>query len=146
MAIYSVVRLMKKIVIFSYLVLCSCFHTIAQPGNFTTSDYWKHQRKEIFFGVGATNFLGDLGGLNRIGTDYSFVDLEFLVTRPSGHLGFRYRFKPWFLTKSIIQYGMLKGDDALTQEPSRHYRNLLVRTHLIEFSQGPPVAGITLVF
>ena len=41
--------------------------------NFTTSDYWKGQRKEFFFGVGATNFLGDLGGLNQIGKDY-FAD------------------------------------------------------------------------
>jgi len=126
---------MKKNIIFSCLIWFAFTKTYAQPTHFTTSDYWKHQRKEIFFGIGATNFLGDLGGLNRIGTDYSFIDLEWLVTRPSGHFGFRYRLRPWLLTKSILQYGILKGDDALTQEPSRHYRNLLVRTHLIEFSQ-----------
>lgn len=135
MAIYGELGLMKKIIIFCCLIWCAFSVSHAQPTHFTTSDYWKHQRKEIFFGVGATNFLGDLGGLNRIGTDYSPLDLEWLVTRPSGHFGFRYRFRPWFLTKSILQYGILKGDDALTQEPSRHYRNLLVRTHLIEFSQ-----------
>jgi len=126
---------MKKIIFLTCLIWFTFAKTYAQPSHFTTSDYWKHQRKEIFFGIGATNFLGDLGGLNKIGTDYSFIDLEWLVTRPSGHIGFRYRFRPWFLTKSILQYGILKGDDALTQEPSRHYRNLLVRTHLIEFSQ-----------
>lgn len=109
--------------------------SFAQPTHFTSSDYWKHQRKELIFGIGATNFLGDLGGLNRIGTDYSPMDLEWVVTRPSGHIGYRYRLKPWICTKSILQYGILKGDDALTNEPSRHYRNLYVRTHLIEFSQ-----------
>lgn len=111
------------------------FIGFTQPTNFTTSDYWKHQRKEILFGVGATNFLGDLGGLNRIGTDYSPADLEWVVTRPSGHIGYRYRFRPWFLTKSLLSYGILKGDDALTNEPARHYRNLKVRTHIFEFSQ-----------
>lgn len=118
-------------------LLCLSFGAIVygQPTHFTTSDYWKHQRKEFIFGVGATNFLGDLGGLNRIGTDYSPVDLEWVVTRPSGHIGYRYRLRPWLVTKTILQYGILKGDDALTNEPSRHYRNLSVRTHLIELSQ-----------
>ena len=107
----------------------------AQPTHFTTSDYWKHQKKEIIFGIGASNLLGDLGGLNRIGTDYSPIDLEWSLTRPSGHFGYRYRFRPLWSTKSMLQYGLLHGDDALTNEPSRHYRNLRVRTHLIEFSQ-----------
>lgn len=107
----------------------------AQPTNFTTNNYWKHQRKEIVFGIGATNFLGDLGGLNRVGTDYSPVDLEWSVTRPSGHFGFRYRFRPWFCSKTILQYGVLRGDDALTNEPFRRYRNLSFKTHLIELAE-----------
>ena len=37
----------------------------AQPTHFTTGSYWKHQRKEMIFGIGASNFLGDLGGLHR---------------------------------------------------------------------------------
>lgn len=103
--------------------------------NFTTSDYWKGQRKEFIFGIGASNFLGDLGGLNKIGTDYSFIDLEWATTRPSGHIGFRYRFRPWVATKTMIQYGLLMGSDQLTSEPARHNRNLSFKTHLIELSQ-----------
>lgn len=109
---------------------------LAQPEtNFTTSDYWKKQRKEFIFGIGATNFLGDLGGLNRVGTDYSFMDLEWVTTRPSGHIGFRFRMRPWIATKTIIQYGVLRGSDQLTQEPYRRNRNLSFKTHLIEASQ-----------
>jgi hypothetical protein len=126
---------MKKLVAVIGILMLLPLAGFAQPTNFTTSDYWKHQRKEILFGIGATNFLGDLGGLNRIGTDYSFIDLEWSTTRPSGHLGFRYRFRPWFATKTILQYGVLKGSDALTTEPARHNRNLSFRTHLIELSQ-----------
>ena len=107
----------------------------AQPTNFTKSDHWRHQRKEIIFGIGASNFLGDLGGLNRIGSDYTPLDMEWPLTRPSGHFAYRYRFRPLWATKSIIQYGLLHGDDKLTNEPSRNYRNLRVRTHLFEFSQ-----------
>ena len=135
MRVVATMALGKKNITLILLFLTLGNFTYAQPTHFTTSDYWKHQRKEIYFGVGATNFLGDLGGLNRIGTDYSPMDLEWVVTRPAGHFGFRYRLKPWICTKSNIQYGILKGDDALTNEPARHYRNLKVRTHIFEFSQ-----------
>ena len=117
--------------------VCLLFTSVvyAQPTHFTTSDYHKHQAKEILFGVGATGLLGDLGGLNRQGTDYAPIDYEFLMTRYAFHLGYRYRFKPRFATKSLLQYGLLQGDDALTTEVYRNYRNIRVKTHLIEFSQ-----------
>ncbi|MBI3134438.1 MAG: hypothetical protein HYZ14_07140 [Bacteroidetes bacterium] len=108
---------------------------LAQPSNFTNNKYWLYQRKELLFGAGAANVLSDLGGLNRIGTDFSLADLELVMTRPSVHLGYRYRVKRMWLTKSIVQYSLLKGNDQLTNEPFRHYRNLHFRTHLIEFSQ-----------
>jgi len=115
-------------------LLCT-HYVLAQPTNFTKSDHWIHQKKEIIFGVGASNFLGDLGGLNRTGTHYLPLDMEWNVTRPSGHLGFRYRFSQWWATKTLVQYAVLKGDDALTNEPSRRNRNLSFRTHLFELSQ-----------
>lgn len=107
----------------------------SQPTNFTTNDYFKHQRKEFFFGVGATQTLTDLGGLNRIGTDYSFVDLEWSQTRIGGHFGYRYRLRPLWSTKTIIQYGWFAGDDKKTNEPYRHNRNLSFSTHMFELSQ-----------
>ena len=116
------------------LFLFTEFFSFAQPTHFTTNSYWKHQRKEIIFGVGASNFLGDLGGLNRIGTDYSPVDIDWNVTRPSGHFGFRYRLRPWVSNKTLITYAILKGDDALTSEPARRNRNLKFRSHLFELS------------
>ncbi|MEX1002149.1 MAG: hypothetical protein WDZ35_08550 [Crocinitomicaceae bacterium] len=127
---------MKKLFL-TILIGCLITNSVySQVGtNFTTSDYWKGQRKEFFFGVGVTNFLGDLGGLDRIGTDYSFIDLEWATTRPSGHIGYRYRLKPWIATKTILQYGMLMGSDRLTNEPARRNRNLSFKTHLVELSQ-----------
>lgn len=107
----------------------------AQPTHFTTGDYYKHQSKEIYFGAGATNMLSDLGGLNRQGTDYTPLDLEWLMTRYAFHIGYRKRFKPRWCTKTIIQYGLFQGDDALTAEPYRNYRNIRVKTHLVEVAQ-----------
>lgn len=108
---------------------------LAQPSNFTGNKHWLYQRKEILFGVGAANILSDLGGLNQIGTDFSLADLELRMTRPSVHVGYRYRLKRMLMTKSIFQYSLLRGNDQLTNEPFRNYRNLHFRTHLIEFSQ-----------
>lgn len=107
----------------------------SQSSHFTTSDYWKTQKKELIFGIGASNFLGDLGGLDKVGTHFSPLDMEWNVTRPSGHVGYRYRFRPYFATKSFLQYAILKGDDALTSEPFRRNRNLSFRSHILEFSQ-----------
>jgi len=41
---------------------------------------WKRQRYEVSAGVGISNFLGELGGANQIGTHY-FKDLEWSQTR-----------------------------------------------------------------
>lgn len=125
----------RGLILFLVLVAVSVEYTsYAQPTHFTTNSYWKHQRKEIIFGIGASNFLGDLGGLNRIGTDYSPLDIDFAVTRPSGHFGFRYRLRPWVSNKTLISYAILKGDDALTSEPARRNRNLKFRSHLFELT------------
>jgi len=131
---YLLIMLNLKLTTFLIAVLY-LFNGITQPTHFTRSNHWKHQKKEIIFGVGASNFLGDLGGLNRQGTNFSPLDLEWSVTRPSGHLGFRYRLSQLWSTKSLLQYAILKGDDALTNEPFRRNRNLSFRTHLFEFSQ-----------
>ena len=109
--------------------------THSQSTNFTTSNYWKQQKHEFIFGFGATEALTDLGGLNKVGTDYSIVDLEWSAMRFGFHVGYRHRFKPHWMTKTIIQYGMFSGADRLTNEPYRHNRNLSFTTHLFEISQ-----------
>ncbi len=98
-----------------------------------TSSRWKRMRYEIFYGIGATNFLGELGGANREGTDF-VRDLEISMTRELGSIGIRYRLTETFSTKAMLSVGLLKGDDKLTQEIYRHYRNLAFRSTIIEFS------------
>jgi hypothetical protein len=119
-------------VFMAFLWSVSCY---AQPSHFTKSDHWKTQKHELLFGVGVSNFLGDLGGLDRIGTHFSPIDMEWNTTRPSGHIGYRRRLGSMIATKTLLQYAVLKGDDALTNEPARRNRNLSFRTHLFEASQ-----------
>src|SRR5436853_6939271 len=88
---------------------------------------WKRRRYEMSLGLGASNFLGDLGGANQIGTHY-FRDLEWSKTNLAAALGMRYKLGEYFAVNSHITYAQLAGDDKLTQETYRNYRNLNFHT------------------
>jgi hypothetical protein len=90
-------------------------------------------RYEIYYGIGATNFLGELGGANRIGTNF-VRDLEFRMTRPVLSLGVRYRITETISNKTMLSYGWLKGDDKSTTEQFRANRNLNFKANIAEFS------------
>ena len=111
------------------------FTAISQHTNFNTQRNWSLNKKEILFGAGATQFLGDLGGRNQIGKDYSLVDLDLPSTGYGGMIGFRYRFHPYWATTSSLNVGLLRGDDAQTQEVIRNSRNLNFRSIIVELSQ-----------
>ena len=94
---------------------------------------WKRMRYEIFYGVGATNFLGELGGANKEGTNF-LADFEFSMTRPLLNLGFRYMILEKLSTKVMLSYGWLRGDDNTTTETYRNYRSLSFYSPLVEFA------------
>ena len=111
------------------------YSSYAQHTNFNTQRNWSLNKKEIMGGVGATQFLGDLGGRNQIGTDYSLADLDLPSTGYGGMIGFRYRFHPYWATTTSFNIGLLRGDDSQTQEVIRNSRNLHFRSIIIELSQ-----------
>ena len=59
---------------------------------------WKRERFEFSFGVGASNFLGELGGANQIGTHY-FKDFEWSMTHFAAAAGLRYKLSNYFAVK-----------------------------------------------
>ncbi len=121
-----------------YLLILSLFfvgEVYAQHTNFNTQRNWSLNKKEIMFGLGATQFLGDLGGRDQIGKDYSLVDLDLPSTGIGGMIGYRYRFHPYFATTTSFNIGLLRGDDALTNEIIRKSRNLHFRSIIVELSQ-----------
>lgn len=118
------------------LLAIICFFTSvsAVSQNFVRPNEWKKYRKEVYGGVGAANFLGDLGGMNRVGTNYSPVDLEFTETRTAFQLGYRYKLAKWFNISTQFNYLIVRGDDKLTQEPFRQNRNLNFKSNIFELS------------
>lgn len=119
------------VLIFLYTIT-SCY---GQHTNFNTQRNWSLNKKEILFGFGATQFTGDLGGRNQIGKDYSLRDIDFPSTSLGGMIGYRFRFHPFWATSTVLNIGMLKGDDALTNEVIRESRNLSFRTMYYELTQ-----------
>ncbi len=101
---------------------------------FTRPNDWKKYRKEVVFQGGASAFLGDLGGLNKIGTDFSPVDVEFVLTRPAFSLAYRYKFAKNFNIHTSFNYLLVAGDDKLTTEPFRNNRNLNFKSNIFELA------------
>ncbi len=94
---------------------------------------WKRSRYEFSFGAGASNFLGELGGANQIGT-HGFKDFEWSLTNFAASIGLRYKISKFFAVNTHLTYGRLSGDDKLTDEFARHYRNLNFYSNIYEFN------------
>ncbi len=90
-------------------------------------------RFEAIGGLGAINFLGDLGGANQIGT-HGFKDFEYVLTRPAMVGSIRFKLGEYFSVKNNLSWGVVRGDDKLTKEPFRHNRNINFRSPIIELS------------
>ncbi len=115
---------MKRLLI---ITLCITLFSCAQ------AQRWKAYRYEVDYGLGATNFLGELGGANQIGTNY-FKDLEFSQTRLAANVGLRYKINEYLASKFNFFYGKVAGNDRLTQEYFRKYRNLSFKSNIYELS------------
>ncbi|MEM9024142.1 MAG: DUF6089 family protein, partial [Bacteroidota bacterium] len=87
----------------------------------------------VFFGVGASNFVGELGGAGESGRNF-VGDLDLNMTRPTFAVGYRYRLSGVTAWKSTLIYGRLNGDDANSDELFRKNRNLHFRSPVIELS------------
>ena len=115
------------------LALLACFglSTTLNAQYFRNSDYWKTHRSEITVGLGITNFLGELGGRDQIGSPFLW-DLEFSQTKPAVSFGYRYYILQMFTVRANATYGILAGNDNLTSESARHNRNLSFKSDLLE--------------
>lgn len=101
-----------------------------------TSQSWRYYRHELSFGLGASNFLGELGGNDGIGLNgfKSVKDLEFALTRPVATIGYRFKINQMFAVRANFYQGRVDGDDARTDEPFRQNRNLHFKSPISELS------------
>ena len=94
---------------------------------------WKKHRVEYSGGLGASNFLGDLGGLDRVGSDFIW-DLEPTKTNFAAEFSRLFYLTQKIGLRSTLTYAKVSADDKLTNEPSRNNRNLNFQSHLWEAS------------
>jgi len=100
-------------------------------GQFFDKNDWKKNRHQITVGVGASNFLGDLGGKDGIGTN-DFQDLEISLTKLAASVGYKYTLYKKFYLRLGFTYGQVSGNDNLTEEVFRNNRNLNFRSKIYE--------------
>lgn len=102
-------------------------------GQFFNKIDWRLNRHQLELGLGVTNFLGDLGGKDDIGTN-DFQDLELPMTRFGLTFGYKYTLYKKLHLRTDFSYGTLAGDDKLTKEPFRENRNLHFRSRVFELA------------
>lgn len=98
-------------------------------------------RGELNIGLGASNFLGELGGANQVGTHF-FKDFEFSQTKPAFSIGYRYKLSRTIAINPHFTYARVSGDDKLTEEFFRNYRNLSFTSPIYELNANLEFAFI----
>ncbi len=100
------------------------------------SQSWERDRHHLIFGLGATGFMGELGGADDIGSHgiQGIKDFDFSAIRPAITAGYRYMlFESLGLTGNLT-FGYIAGDDKNTSEPFRNNRNIHFRSPIWELS------------
>jgi len=127
--------IMKKVTLIALFVFLSASFLHSQGAHFhryRTTWNGAFDNLEVMGGVGFTQFMGDAGGADAIGTNF-LADFDFDALRPSFLLGARYRINHFIAARLNLQYGILKGHDQYTSYPGREFRNLGFRSPLFEW-------------
>lgn len=94
---------------------------------------WKRYRHEFGVGVGAANYMGDLGG-STVDENSRWRDFQAEVSRPAFMLTYKYRATERVAFRGNFAYGRVFGDDELAGNQGRRDRNLHFRSNIFEFS------------
>ncbi len=107
----------------------------ADAQGFYNRNLWKKYRSEINFSLGVSNFLGDVGGRDQIGTNFIW-DLELSKTSFAAGFNYLYYLGEKVALRTSFTYGKVAGDDKLTLEPYRNNRNLNFESVILEGGVG----------
>lgn len=123
---------MFKPLIIATIIIASCAHELCAQG-FYSSRMWKSQKHEYTAYFGASNFLGELGGRDMVGSDFIW-DLEFNQTKFAG--GLSYLLYLGERAGIRMQGGIQRvaGNDNTTTEVFRQNRNLHFRANIYDFT------------
>jgi len=103
---------------------------------FLTSLAVAQYRWDYGFQLGASNYLGDIGGKDKTRKDF-VSDMKLAETRWAGAGFVRYKFTPKLSLRGQFAYQRIQGADSLSTNPARHARNLNFRNDIFELSATP---------
>jgi hypothetical protein len=89
------------------------------------------------FGVmtGVSNYLGEIGGRDKAARPF-ITDLKLAKTRWNEGVYIRYKVAKAFSTRLSFNYLRIEGDDKLTINPARKYRNLSFRNDIYDLESN----------
>jgi hypothetical protein len=83
--------------------------------------------------LGASNYLGDIGGEEKTRRDF-LADMKWAKTRWDGGIFARYKWQPRLSLKLAFDWVRLEGDDKLSSNPGRHYRNFNFKNDILDLA------------
>lgn len=81
--------------------------------------------------TGISNYLGEIGGRQKAARPF-IADLKLAKTRWNESVFFKYKFHPMFAARVALNYLRIEGDDKLSSNPGRRYRNLNFRNDMYD--------------
>ncbi|MBD79946.1 MAG: hypothetical protein CL840_13620 [Crocinitomicaceae bacterium] len=97
------------------------------------ANMWRKSRNEVLLGVGVGNYLGELGGGSGGGRKW-LLDMEWSQMKFSWQMGYRYNMSYRLATRFNFAWVKVAGNDQLTTNPQRNYRNLSFKSDIFELS------------
>jgi len=119
----------------TYVTLSFVLGSAVYAQGFYNRNAWKKHRHELNIGLGVSNFLGEVGGRDRVGSNFIW-DLEFSKTNFAAQFNYQYYLGQKLALRTSFTYGKVIGDDALTAEIFRHNRNLSFQSTILEAGIG----------
>ena len=105
---------------------------------FLSSVLLAQYRLDYGFQLGASNYLGDIGGKSGVRRDF-VSDMKLAETRWAGAAFVRYKFNQKIALRGQLAYQRIQGADSLSTNPARNARNLSFRNDIFELSATPQI-------
>ena len=83
--------------------------------------------------LGISNYLGEIGGKDQEARPFIY-DLKMAKTRWNPGVFVKYQFHSMFAVKASFNYLRIEGEDALSTNEGRKYRNLSFRNDIYDFN------------
>jgi len=83
--------------------------------------------------LGMSNYLGEIGGKSEEAKPFIY-DMKMAKTRWNPGVFVKYQFHPSLAVRAAFNYLRIAGEDALSTNPGRQYRNLSFRNDIYELN------------